>query len=166
MLYLIAVVISSFLYSASVSLGPSLVLCSLERFSGFADELASLNTSAHSHSLLTAHYEVAEKNYWPPLEQQEPNKTCTLEKYQYPNDISSSRRPSRYSSRLTLVVNYGQSELAGYLEIATAIFVSLSPVLSYLLPAKELRARLTTCSSSLLAAVVQVRLVTTSFTSP
>jgi len=45
--------------------------------------------------------------------------------------------------------------LVGFLELATALFVSFTPVLSHLLPASELRARLTTCSSSLLAAVVQ-----------
>ena len=140
-------------FGESVSPTPMVLLCSLDSFSGFARNLSSFATSGREFDepLLSAKIMISEKAFWPPLDYEE---AVANAEFHYPVRFFD-QRPTRISSRFSMVVTYRQSILMGALEIATSMFVALSPLLTYLLPVEEFRAKLSACTAALLAAVVQ-----------
>ncbi|GBG32399.1 Hypothetical Protein FCC1311_086242 [Hondaea fermentalgiana] len=137
----------------SVTREPTAILCMLETFSGFAQNLSSLALSEADmragHPTYTSRFTISEERRWPPLSGN------FIPPYRFPHDASIARQPMRTSSRLSWVVSLHRPYIIGALELAPALFVAASALISYFLPLSELRSRLTTCTTSLLAAVVQ-----------
>jgi len=131
----------------SVSPQPSALLCTLETFTGFAKDLSSLDRAGLGHSIYTGSFEVDEYLNWPPL------KGKFKMPFRFPHDASVSRQPTRKSSRLTWRVHVHRPRIIGVLELAPALFIALSALVSYFLP--DLKTRISTCTTALLAAVVQ-----------
>ena len=140
-------------FGESVSPVPTVLLCSLDSFSGFARNLSSFATTGKEYDepLLSARITISEKPFWPPLDYE---KEVANAEFHYPVRFFD-QHPTRTSSRFSMVITYRQSILMGALEIATSMFVALSPLLTYLLPVEEFRAKLSACTAALLAAVVQ-----------
>lgn len=137
----------------SVTREPTAVLCVLETFSGFAQNLSSLSLveadTRIGHATYTSSFTVSEQRRWPPLSGN------FKPPYRFPHDANVARQPMRGSSRLHWIISLHRPPIIGALELAPALFVAASALVSYFLPVSELRSRLTTCTTSLLAAVVQ-----------
>ena len=147
--------------SDSVESRPSSLLCTLPRYSGFAPHMSSFAKTNPSRALSST-FSVSEAPMSPPFAQ------CSNESSIHEDDYGDVMPPqyayprhsrdacmTHASSRLTMTIKYTRMYAIGVLELAPPVFIALSSLVTYFLPVQDYRARLQTCTTSLLAAVVQ-----------
>lgn len=145
--------------SDSVQSRPSSLLCTLPRYSGFAPHMSSFARTNPSRAL-SSMFSVSESPMSPPFS------ACTNRselgnegdgmppQYAFPRPAKDACM-THASSRLTMTIEYTRTYAIGVLELAPPVFIALSSLVTYFLPVHDYRARLQTCTTSLLAAVVQ-----------
>jgi hypothetical protein len=136
--------------SNTQSLDPPVLLCYMDSYSGFPSKMSSftpLNSRSRASAALNAYFDIEEQNLWPPLLHTD-NAPLT-----FPS--AENRVPIKKASRLTMEITFERNDMLGALSIAPAAFVGLSTLATYAMPAELYTSRITSCTSALLAAVIQ-----------
>lgn len=136
---------------------PSSLLCHLERFSGFAWQLSSFSPKFPTRTL-AAHATVGEEYTAPPFGTTKSAPTCGEEdpaQFCYPRSDTTDAPLSHASSRVSWNMSFQRTYALGVLELAPPSFIGMSSLISYALPADDYKSRLSSCTTALVAAVVQ-----------
>lgn len=136
--------------SDTVQQRPSSLLCYLDRYSGFAPLMSSFSSTFPTRTL-SASFQVGEVATGPPF-----HVGSSANHFIYPRPAGDDDSAlTHLSSRLELMIDYQRTYALGVLEMAPALFIGISSTLNYALPPEDYRSRLTSCTTALLAAVVQ-----------